>query len=101
MRHGGEEFAVRPYLYQRAFRNNLVELRVVLHDLLSIVFPARGDFEIADNGRRISWAGGKCKRSDGIQRLQHVALPVHDSAAEIRIEIMLLHHIPRKKLGGL
>src|SRR5258708_19460259 len=67
---------------------------IIFEDLLGIVARARGNFEIADDGRRVPRTKSKGEWREGIQRFENVALPVDDGAAKCRVEKMLLGEAP-------
>src|SRR5215469_11736616 len=94
---GGKEFAVRLGFDQGAYGDETLNLRIVLEDLLKIVAAARGDLEVAEDGRPITGTKRKREWRDGIERLKNVALADDDGSAEGGIKVVLLNDAPRKE----
>src|ERR1700722_17337003 len=95
---GGEKFTVRFDFQERANRDETLDLRFVLEDLLQVVETAGGDLEIADDRRPVAWTESEGEWRDGVEGFEHISLAVRDSAAERRIEIVLLKNAPGEEL---
>jgi len=80
---GDEEFTIRFHFQKRPDRNQPLNLRIVLKNLLQVVRAAGSDLEIADDRRPVAGSEGKRERRDGVQRLEDVALPVDDGATNV------------------
>src|SRR5882724_12463665 len=94
MRNRGEKFGVWLHFDERADRRDFLKLRIVLENLLGVVFSARSDFDVADDRRPISGSEGERERGNGVERLKNVSLSINDGATERGIEIMFLNQPP-------
>jgi len=101
MRNRGEKFGVWLHFNERADRRDFLKLRIVLENLLGVVFSARSDFDVADDRRPISGSEGERERGNGVERLKNVSLSINDGATERGIEIMFLNEPPGNEFVGL
>lgn len=92
---GREEFTVRLHFQKGADGDEPIDLSIVLEDLFNVILTTRHDLDIADDGRPVAWTESESKGRYGVERLEDVALAVHDGAAESGIEIMRLENAPR------
>src|SRR5207302_1032761 len=97
---GDGELAVGPHLHQGAQGVDLSPLRVVVHAELRVVPAAGCDAQVAHYRREAPRAAGKGERRDRVERLEDVALAAHNSAAEGRVEVILLGNSPGQQLLG-
>src|SRR6266852_863318 len=98
---GEEELAIRLDFQQGADGREFLQLWIVFQYLFGVVMAAGSKFHVADDRRPITGRGSEREWSNGIERLEDVALSGNQCAAEGVIEIMFLHDFPGKEIDRL